>query len=133
METQENTVQVSPTKGIDVGKIEKELAAMWKPSGDGEGVNAASGVTRACALNLLVYATASEDRAQIDDMLNEVSELHPGRTLVLLADRASVEAKLEAYVSTRCRRLGGSGKQVCGEQVTIEAAGAGMWRGGRAS
>ena len=31
---------------------------------------------------------------------------------------------MEAYVSTRCRRLGGSGKQVCGEQVTIEAAGA---------
>ncbi|HKQ51486.1 MAG TPA: glucose-6-phosphate dehydrogenase assembly protein OpcA, partial [Pyrinomonadaceae bacterium] len=27
------------------------------------------------------------------------------------------------YVSTRCRRLGGSGRQVCGEQVTIEAAG----------
>lgn len=124
METQENTVQVSTTKGIDVGKIEKELAAMWKPSGEGEGVNAESGVTRACALNLLVYATTSEDRAQIDDMLNEVNEQHPGRTLVLLADRASVESKLEAYVSTRCRRLGGSGKQVCGEQVTIEAAGA---------
>jgi glucose-6-phosphate dehydrogenase assembly protein OpcA len=124
MQTQENTVQVSTTKGIDVGKIEKELAAMWKPAGDGSGSNAESGVTRACTLNLLVYATAGEDRAQIDDMLNEVSEQHPGRTLVLLADRTAAEPKLEAYVSTRCRRLGGSGKQVCGEQVTIEAKGA---------
>lgn len=124
MQTQESTVQVSTTKGIDVGKIEKELAAMWKPSSDGEGVNAESGVTRACALNLLVYATATDDRAKIDDMLNEVNEQHPGRTLVLLADRTATEPKLEAYVSTRCRRLGGSGKQVCGEQVTIEAAGA---------
>ena len=35
MQTQESTVQVSATKGIDVGKIEKELAAMWKPAGDG--------------------------------------------------------------------------------------------------
>jgi glucose-6-phosphate dehydrogenase assembly protein OpcA len=124
MQTQENTVQVSTTKGIDVGKIEKELAAMWKPAGEGSGSNAESGVTRACTLNLLVYATAGEDRAQIDDMLNEVSEQHPGRTLVLLADRAGHEPNLEAYVSTRCRRLGGSGKQVCGEQVTIEAKGA---------
>ncbi len=123
IQTQENVVQISTTKGIDVGKIEKELAAMWKPSGDGEGSNAESGVTRACALNLLVYATETDDRANIDDMLDEVSEQHPGRTLVLLADRAATEPKLEAYVSTRCRRLGGSGKQVCGEQVTIEAAG----------
>jgi glucose-6-phosphate dehydrogenase assembly protein OpcA len=126
METQGNTIQVATAKGIDVGKIEKELAAMWKPaSGDGgEGVNAESGVTRACALNLLVYASAEDDRDRIDDMLDVVNEQHPGRTLVLLADRQTAEPRLEAYVSTRCRRLGGSGRQVCGEQVTIEAGGA---------
>jgi glucose-6-phosphate dehydrogenase assembly protein OpcA len=124
MQTRESTVQVSATKGIDVGKIEKELAAMWKPASDDEGSNAESGVTRACALNLLVYATTADDRALIDEMLDEVSEHHPGRTLVLLADREASEPKLEAYVSTRCRLLGGSAKQVCGEQVTIEAAGA---------
>jgi glucose-6-phosphate dehydrogenase assembly protein OpcA len=124
MQTQESTVPISTTKGIDVGKIEKELAAMWKPSGDAEGSNAGSGVTRACALNLLVYATVMEDRARIDEMLDVVNEQHPGRTLVLLADRAAPEPKLEAYVSSRCRLLGGSGKQICGEQVTIEAAGA---------
>ena len=123
MQTQESAVSISPTKGIDVGKIEKELAAMWKPAGEGPGVNAESGVTRACAMNLLVYATIGEDRARIDAMLDEVSERHPGRTLVLLADREAAEPKLEAFVSTRCRRLGGSASQVCGEQVTIEAAG----------
>jgi glucose-6-phosphate dehydrogenase assembly protein OpcA len=124
MQTQESTVSVSITKGIDVGKIEKELAAMWKPAADAEGSNAESGVTRACALNLLVYAGAGDDRARIDEMLEVVNEQHPGRTLVLLADRQAVESRLEAYVSTRCRLLGGSGKQVCGEQITIEAAGA---------
>lgn len=130
METQESTVSVSTTKGIDVRKIEKELAAMWKPSGEDataaaarEGAHAESGVTRACALNLLVYAAVADDRALIDEMLDEVSHQHPGRTLVLLADREAAEPKLEAYVSTRCRLLGGNAKQVCGEQVTIEAAG----------
>ena len=47
----------------------------------------------------------------------------PGRILILIADRDSKEAKLEAYVSTRCRLLGGTGKQICGEQITIEASG----------
>jgi glucose-6-phosphate dehydrogenase assembly protein OpcA len=125
MQTQESTVQVSTAKGIDVAKIEKELAAMWKPADDdAEGSNAESGVTRACTLNLLVYATTEDDRAAIDEMLEVVGEQHPGRTLVLLADREATAPRLEAYVSTRCRRLGGSGRQVCGEQVTIEAAGA---------
>jgi glucose-6-phosphate dehydrogenase assembly protein OpcA len=124
MKTQESAIQVSTTRGIDVEEIEKELAAMWKPAVVGEGSNAESGVTRACALNLIVYATVAEDRAPIDEMLNEVSERHPGRTLVLLADRLASEPQLQASVSTRCRRLGGSGRQVCGEQVTIEAQGA---------
>jgi glucose-6-phosphate dehydrogenase assembly protein OpcA len=125
MQIQESTVSVSTTKGIDVGKIEKELAAMWKPADeDAEGSNAESGVTRACTLNLLVYATTEDDREGIDEMLEVVGEQHPGRTLVLLADREAASPRLEAYVSTRCRRLGGSGRQVCGEQVTIEAGGA---------
>jgi glucose-6-phosphate dehydrogenase assembly protein OpcA len=123
MQTQGSIVPVSTTKGIDVGKIEKELAAMWKPASEAEGVNAESGVTRACALNLVVYATTEDDRAAIDEMLDIVSAQHPGRTLVLLADREANEPLLEAYVSTRCRKLGGSGRQVCGEQVTIEAGG----------
>jgi glucose-6-phosphate dehydrogenase assembly protein OpcA len=123
MQTQENIVPISTTKGIDVGKIEKELAAMWKPAAWAEGSNEESGVTRACALNLLVYATVTDDREQIYEMLDAVCEQHPGRTLVLVADRVATEPKLDAYVSTRCRLLGGNRKQICGEQVTIETAG----------
>jgi glucose-6-phosphate dehydrogenase assembly protein OpcA len=123
IQSQENIVSLSTTKGIDVGKIEKELAAMWKPAVEAKGSKAEAGVTRACALNLLVYATAADDREQIYEMLDVVCEQHPGRTLVLVADRAATEPKLDAYVSTRCRLLGGNRKQICGEQVTIEAAG----------
>lgn len=123
IQTQESAVPVSATKGIDVGKIEKELAAMWKPASGLVGEHADAGVTRACALNLIVYSTETDDHAVIDEMLDIVNEQHPGRTLVLVADREASAAKLEAYVSSRCRMLGGSGKQVCGEQITIEAGG----------
>jgi glucose-6-phosphate dehydrogenase assembly protein OpcA len=124
IQSHENTVSLSTTKGIDVGKIEKELAAMWKPADNAKDSGTESGVTRACTLNLLVYATAADDREQIYEMLDAVCEQHPGRTLVLVADRAATEPKLDAYVSTRCRLLSGNRKQICGEQVTIEAAGA---------
>ena len=122
LQTQQSTVSVS-TKGIDVGKIEKELAAMWKPADETKGEGAEAGVTRACTMNLLVYSSIAEDRAGIDELLDTVCEQHPGRMLVLRADREAAEARLDAYVSTRCRMFGAGGKQICGEQVTIEAAG----------
>lgn len=122
LETQANTVSLSPLKGVDVDKIEKELAAMWSGASDaGEGTSG-SGVTRACALNLIVYTTPWEDRDRLEDLLNQVNEQHPGRTLILVAYRETAEPRLEAYVSMRCRLLG-SGKQICGEQITIEAGG----------
>ncbi|HEX8494267.1 MAG TPA: glucose-6-phosphate dehydrogenase assembly protein OpcA [Pyrinomonadaceae bacterium] len=120
--TQGNVIQVSATRGIDVGKIEKELAAMWQQASVAEGVDD-SGVVRACALNLIVYTTVADDRARLEEMLATVNEQHPGRALVLVADRGASAARLEAYVSSRCRHLGASKLQVCGEQVTIEACG----------
>ena len=122
IETQTNAVQVS-LKGVDVNKIEKELASMWSEVGGSENGETGSGVTRACTLNLIVYMTPADDRTQLDEMLDLVGERHPGRVLILIADRENKEAKLEAYVSTRCRLLGGTGKQLCAEQVTIEASG----------
>ncbi|HEX8000111.1 MAG TPA: glucose-6-phosphate dehydrogenase assembly protein OpcA [Pyrinomonadaceae bacterium] len=124
METQTHgsAVSVSTTRGIDVGRIEKELAMMWQQASHEEGLDE-SGVVRACALNLVVYTTVQDDRARIEEMLEEVNEQHPGRALVLVADREASAPSLEAYVSSRCRMLGASKRQVCGEQVTIEAGG----------
>ena len=80
IETQTNVVHVSP-KGVDVGKIEKELASMWAEVGDSEHGATSSGVTRACTLNLIVYMTPGEDRTQLDEMLDLVGERHPGRVI----------------------------------------------------
>src|SRR6202171_2869385 len=123
IETQANAVPFSPSKGVDVAKIEKELASMWSSASDPENGTTRSGVTRACALNLIVYATPEDDRDQLEDLLGQVNEQHPGRILILVAHRETQEAGLEAYVSMRCRLLGGTGKQICGERVTIEARG----------
>ena len=96
---------------------------MWSTASDAESGTTSSGVTRACALNLIVYATPMDDRNQLEELLGQVNEQHPGRILILVAHRETKDAALEAYVSMRCRLLGGAGKQICGEQVTIEARG----------
>ena len=124
METQthESSAAVS-VSGIDVGKLEKELAAMWQPTKHEDGTVAEAGTTRVCVLNLIVYAAQHEERAEIDQLLDEVTEQTPGRSIILVADRDSTAAKLEAYVSTRCQTGSRGAKQVCGEQITIEASG----------
>jgi glucose-6-phosphate dehydrogenase assembly protein OpcA len=120
-EIQSSVAAGNAPQGIDVGRLEKELAANWQNVGGG----AESSVTRVCVLNLIVYAAPGEDRAKMDELLDVVTEHAPGRTLVLVADRDAAEARLEAHVSTRCQMASkGAAKQVCGEQVTIEARGA---------
>jgi glucose-6-phosphate dehydrogenase assembly protein OpcA len=117
---QSSAAEKSVSQGIDVGRLEKELAASWQSEAGAEEAS----VVRVCVLNLIVYSSHHEDRAEIDAVLDEVTAHTPSRALVLIADRASTEAKLEAYVSTRCQVERKGAKQVCGEQITIEASGA---------
>jgi glucose-6-phosphate dehydrogenase assembly protein OpcA len=111
------------TASVDVDRLERDLASMWSSAREGGDGAGESGVTRACTLNLVVYVADGEDHERLDDLLEEVNEHSPGRTLILVAHRDRPTPALDAWVSMRCRVLGDSGKQVCGEQVTIEAAG----------
>jgi glucose-6-phosphate dehydrogenase assembly protein OpcA len=123
METQATT-QVSLAKGIDAARLERELNAMWaEMSAPAEGGDGAAGVVRACVLNLVVYAAGAEARAEVEDLLGAVFERHPCRAIVLAAERGAAEARLEAFVSTRCQLSARGRKRICGEQITIEAAG----------
>jgi len=123
LETHASEVSLSLVKGVDVNKIEKELASMWSGVSQTGDASGSVGVTRACALNLIVYTTPSDDRSRLEDMLGQINEQHPGRTLILVVYRDAAAPRLEGYVSMRCRHLGAAGKQICGEQVTIEAGG----------
>lgn len=107
---------------VDVERIESSLASMWTDAA-GDGAKARSpGVTRACTLNLIVYTTPAEDRDKLADLLSDLNHEHPSRTLVMVANRDAQAPRIEAYISMRCRLVAG-GKQVCGEEVTIEADG----------
>jgi glucose-6-phosphate dehydrogenase assembly protein OpcA len=123
LQKHEDSTTGSIVKGIDIEKIEADLAALWTETGTIPGTDEPSSVTRACTQNLLVYTTNNQNSSTLDDILDEVTGQHPGRTLILVADRESQGATLEAYVSTRCRLLDATTRQICGEQVTIDAGG----------
>jgi glucose-6-phosphate dehydrogenase assembly protein OpcA len=135
METQASTTQVPLAKGIDTVRLEKELNAMWAemsaPEGgargegaaQAEGAAPAAGVVRACVLNLVVYAGGAGERAEVEELLGTVVERHPCRAIVLVADRGAAESRLDAFVSTRCQLSSRGSKRICGEQITVEAAG----------
>jgi glucose-6-phosphate dehydrogenase assembly protein OpcA len=121
-QSQSNRDEARGVRGVDVAGLEKQLAAMWRQSAR-EGDALASGVTRVCVVNLIVFMPKGAERAELDELLKEVAAQTPGRVIVLLTDRAA-EARLDAHVSLRCGVALKGRKQVCGEQVTIEACGA---------
>ncbi len=128
METQATTTQVPLGQGIDAARLERELNAMWAemsaPEGDArDGDAQASGVVRACVLNLVVYAEGAEAHAELDELLGAVVERHPCRAIVLASERGAAEPRLDAFVSTRCQLSARGRKRICGEQITVEAAG----------
>ncbi|HYN84521.1 MAG TPA: glucose-6-phosphate dehydrogenase assembly protein OpcA [Pyrinomonadaceae bacterium] len=110
--------------GIDVEGIERQLTATWAEMTGGRAEGGEAGVTRACALNLVVCARDAGEREEIEELLAEVFERNPCRAIVIVADAGAAEPGMEAYVSTRCAVSSKGAKQVCGEQITVEAAGA---------
>lgn len=110
--------------GVDVAGLERELASMWRESARNADGAEAVGVTRVCVLNLIVYTPGAGGCESLNALLAEVAERVPCRAIVLAADRVSDVTRLDAGVSMRCQPGGrGGGQRVCGEQVTIEAAG----------
>jgi glucose-6-phosphate dehydrogenase assembly protein OpcA len=124
MSTQESTSRLSVERGVDASKVERELTAMWAEMSAPEGEGQSAGVVRACVLNLIVYAASGEERAEADELLETVVERHPCRAIVIAAEREASETRLDAYASTRCQISSRGSKRICGEQITVEAAGA---------
>src|SRR5215471_8130603 len=115
---------------IDVDTIEKELTELWKNAGAHDDQD---GVTRACVLNFLVYVPSREAEREVDDILVQVTAVHPGRAFLISSDPGDPPGKLgadssaiSAWVTSRCSVVSPGSKQVCCEQITVKAHGAQM-------
>ena len=103
---------------VDVRAIERELTSLWKQAGEDDG-----GVIRACLLNLIIYTPNAEFSNEVDQVIAEVTAGHPCRAILIIANPEAAEPHLSARVTSRCTMPTATSKQVCCEQVTLEAGG----------
>lgn len=111
---------------VDVAGIERELRQLWQ-SAESAGPDAQRpAVSRACALNLILYSTDEDAETAASNLLDEISMSHPCRALLAIS-RLSQGASLEAWVSARCHLpVAGAIKQICCEQITVRWQGEGV-------
>lgn len=110
--------------GVDVGGIERELAALWRNAS--RSTKDHGQVTRACSWNLVVHcqddATYGAARPVVDEAVRQV----PARTLILKPrpNAAPREGRdVEAWVTAACQVAPGGGRMLCTEEITIESRG----------
>ena len=110
-------------RAADVGSVEQQLAQLWREASGGD-----QAVMRACMLNWIVACRGPEDLAVATRAVARLSERYPGRALVVSHEAEAAGSgendRMRVYVSAHCH-LGPGGKQVCSEQVSLEARGDG--------
>ncbi len=109
---------------VDVGKVERELSALWKAASEKEGEEAA---IRACSCNFVVIARDRQEAGALLPILARVSEWHPCRSLVACRESEeegaghSSSPHMHAWISAQCSAPSAGGPQICSEVVTVAA------------
>jgi len=105
----------------NVAEIEAGLSAMWRNAGESAGVNSA--VTRASALTLLVYVDREEAAREVSNLMAEVTQQNPCRSVVMVMEPEGSPPGLMASVSAHCHMSAEGEGQICSEQITLNARG----------
>ena len=115
-----------PQRAVDVSVIDHELKELWGQMTEVSQEEDQQAVMRACVANLVVYNPAGESAGKISPIIAEVTNQHPSRVILLLSDPDSSQASLDAMVTAQCHPSGRGRKQICCEQIVIQAAGEDM-------
>ena len=122
--TQTTPQQVRVAETLDVQAVERELNRLWTENAGTGARDEEGAVMRARVLNLLVYVSSDESLSEVNELLSEVTAVHPCRALVMVAERHAEDSDIEMFVSSYCQSTGeGDARNLCGEQVTLKARG----------
>ncbi|HEY9715441.1 MAG TPA: glucose-6-phosphate dehydrogenase assembly protein OpcA [Chroococcales cyanobacterium] len=107
---------------VDIMRIERELKHLWRSATHtGEGHL----VTRACAMNLVLYSEDADAEISAGNILDEITTRHPCRAILAIR-RQFEKPRLEAWVSARCHLTDSkTRKQIWCEQITVVSEGTG--------
>jgi glucose-6-phosphate dehydrogenase assembly protein OpcA len=117
-------MQIQLEKTLDIAIVERHFAELWKQTTGKQSSEDEVALLRARVANLLVYASRESLLHEVDQMMAELTAIHPGRVLMMLGDKQAADRDIEMFVATFCqtdRRTGQ--KRLCGEQVILKAQG----------
>lgn len=120
--TQESILLDQP-KEVDVVSIERELTLLWKAATEDGGTGEEVPVVRACSLNLVVVTDDPARLSTIEQLVGDVTLEHPARIFLIQADRSAGAPLLDAWIAARCSVPLPGAKQVCCEQISLNARG----------
>ncbi len=120
------SILLDQPRTVDVPSIEDELSRLWSTGERGDRTGGSP--FRACSLNLVVLTDQRERLDATERLIGDVTLEHPSRIFLVLYDRGSAAAGLEASVSVRCTVPEQGGTQVCCELITLRAGRADITR-----
>jgi glucose-6-phosphate dehydrogenase assembly protein OpcA len=113
MSTFDMTISPDDAYVVTPDEIEGVLQRLWRES-VGEEIEAT--VVQVRTLNLLVLVPPTFATPEVMQAIDRITIRHPGRTITMLVKHE--QHSPSAHVTIACR-IGGEGKQACGEQITI--------------
>jgi glucose-6-phosphate dehydrogenase assembly protein OpcA len=107
---------------VEVGEIERELAALWKRASATSAPRAEGAVSRAALWNVIIPARGRENLAATKHLVDEIAPALPTRTITLCLDeapaagaRGGVQASIENNVASQP----GGTRMVYSEEITL--------------
>jgi glucose-6-phosphate dehydrogenase assembly protein OpcA len=117
-------MQIHLEKTLDVEIVESQLAQLWQQTAGAPDSDDDAAVLRARVANLLVFVANDKALEDVDQMLRELTAVHPSRVLLMLGERTAADRDIEMYVASFFdseKRTGA--KRVCCEEITLKAQG----------
>jgi glucose-6-phosphate dehydrogenase assembly protein OpcA len=102
---------ISPGLPVEIGKIDRELKKLWAEGGGAK--------TRASLINLAVYSEAPDSLPENTRVISEITEDHACRAIVIGANPAAKENRVEAWINVHCHVTRAGSRQVCSEQLSF--------------
>ena len=107
---------------VPVGRIEAELAALWRRAAEAGPGQPPRAITRACLWNLVVRVHGDAEFAHVKRTIDDLAQRIPARTIVMRIEPEQPDG-LRAWVEANWRRAEGGAPASGSDEVTLLATG----------
>jgi len=105
----------------NVATLEDELSGLWRAAAEGPGTE--HPVMRASVLTLLAFDESDEEGRETFNLVSRVIAQNPCRAILMVAEPKERPEGLSAWISAQCHLPPSGARQVCCEQIYVQARG----------